>query len=301
MSSSAIRLTDPSTSRCVVAGVVTLCMVISLAVDAARGQAPGGGITGTSTVTPTLTGERSSATNPLQDATVPSTQRPSPARDYAGNGRFTGKVQRYAARLMSRYDLNGDRLLEQSEWIAMRGDPAGTMDLDGDGVITTDEIVTRVAMYGRRSLRVMPNVPVRIAETSDEPAEPQSRARTAYRVLPDGEPSEVAKAPASSTPESRMIRRFFVIPSQLPQGVAGWFLDNDADGDGQITMAEFSANWTEVEATRFGSYDLNSDGVITASECAQAETGRLATEAAEAAASGDGAESTKGAGAKASG
>jgi Ca2+-binding EF-hand superfamily protein len=277
--------------------MVTLGMVNSLAVDAARGQEPGGGTTATSTVRPTLTDEHSSATNALQDRTVSNGQQPSPAQDLAGGGRFTAKVQRYAVRLMSRYDLNGDRLLEQSEWTAMRGDPAGTMDLDGDGVITTDEIVTRVGMYGRRSLRVVPNVPIRIAESSDETAEPEPPARMAYRVLPDGEATD----PSSSTPELRMIRRFFVIPSQLPQGVAGWFLDNDADGDGQVTMAEFSANWTDVEAKRFGSYDLNSDGVITASECAQAEAERLANEAAEAAASGGAAESNKGARSKASG
>ena len=210
---------------------------------------------------------------------VPGVQRRAPVADPAAGGRFTGKVQRYAARLMSKYDLNGDRLLDQSEWIAMRGDPAGTMDLDGDGVITTDEIVTRVGVYGRRSLRVVPNVPVRTAESKDEAADADAPARMAYRVVPEGEQRNDV-GDTSGSPGLRMMRRFFVIPSQLPQGVAGWFLDNDADGDGQVTMAEFSANWTEVEAARFASYDLNSDGVITAEECAQVESERLEDEAA---------------------
>ncbi len=221
-----------------------------------------------------------SVTAPVPSAQFSGYQQPAPVANPAAGGRFTGKVQRYAARLMSKYDLNGDRLLDQSEWIAMRGDPAGTMDLDGDGVITTDEIVTRVGVYGRRSLRVVPNMPVRTAETNTEGDDADGGAKVAYRVVPEGEQrADSTESPGSA--ELRMMRRFFVTPSQLPQGVAGWFLDNDADGDGQVTMAEFSANWTEVEAARFASYDLNSDGVITAAECAQAEAERLEAAATE--------------------
>ncbi|MEZ6073792.1 MAG: hypothetical protein R3C10_26815 [Pirellulales bacterium] len=197
-------------------------------------------------------------------------------------GRFNGKIERYAGRLMAKYDLNGDLLLEQSEWIAMHGDPAGTMDLDGDGVITIDEIVNRVSDYGRRSLRVVPNVPLHFADTSQDTTNIDAASRTTYRVHPDDSQANDSANGQPNSPEVRMMRRFFVIPSQLPQGIAGWFLDNDADGDGQVTMAEFSANWTEVEAAQFASYDLNGDGVITAAECVRAETARAEREAAEA-------------------
>ncbi|MCA9102607.1 MAG: hypothetical protein KDA63_15715 [Planctomycetales bacterium] len=239
---------------------------------------PTGGI---ATVSPSF-GTAKSGVTTAPPRTPSSISYPYPLANPTDGGRFNGKIERYAGRLMAKYDLNGDLLLEQSEWIAMHGDPAGTMDLDGDGVITIDEIVNRVSDYGRRSLRVVPNVPLHFADASQDTTNIDAASRTTYRVHPDDSQANDSANGQPNSPEVRMMRRFFVIPSQLPQGIAGWFLDNDADGDGQVTMAEFSANWTEVEAAQFASYDLNGDGVITAAECVRAETARAEREAAEA-------------------
>ena len=49
-------------------------------------------------------------------------------------------------------------------------------------------------------------------------------------------------------------------------GLGGW-VRNDADGDGQVVMSEYTATWSESKAAEFAKYDLDSDGVITPREC----------------------------------
>ena len=45
-----------------------------------------------------------------------------------------------------------------------------------------------------------------------------------------------------------------------------WFIDRDSNRDKQISMVEFSEQWTDEQVLEFTSYDQNSDGVITESE-----------------------------------
>jgi hypothetical protein len=54
-------------------------------------------------------------------------------------------------------------------------------------------------------------------------------------------------------------------------GLPEWFLRKDADGDGQVTMAEYAKDCTPAEAAEFDRLDLNRDGVITAAECLKGE------------------------------
>jgi hypothetical protein len=49
-------------------------------------------------------------------------------------------------------------------------------------------------------------------------------------------------------------------------GLPEWFSGNDANGDGQVAMAEYSSYWTDAKAREFLSYDHNGDGVITQRE-----------------------------------
>jgi len=46
-----------------------------------------------------------------------------------------------------------------------------------------------------------------------------------------------------------------------------WFVARDLDGDGQVVMAEFADEWTELKAAEFEQYDANGDGIITSKEC----------------------------------
>jgi hypothetical protein len=56
----------------------------------------------------------------------------------------------------------------------------------------------------------------------------------------------------------------------LPKDLPEWFARNDANADGQVAMAEFTASWSNSTAREFDQFDLNHDGLITAKECLDA-------------------------------
>ena len=55
---------------------------------------------------------------------------------------------------------------------------------------------------------------------------------------------------------------------RLPDGLPTWFEKNDADEDGQISMAEFATSWTDQIASEFVKLDANGDGMIVPEEAA---------------------------------
>lgn len=77
-------------------------------------------------------------------------------------------------------------------------------------------------------------------------------------------------------PAARKSGRFLTPKERLPQGLPDWFIQKDADGDGQISMAEFASQWTPEKAKEFEAYDLNHDGFITAAECLKVEKAKRA-------------------------
>lgn len=64
--------------------------------------------------------------------------------------------------------------------------------------------------------------------------------------------------------------RFLSAHERLPSGIPEWFIEKDADKDGQVKMAEFSSQWSEAIVADYMKYDPNFDGFITPSECMQA-------------------------------
>lgn len=56
------------------------------------------------------------------------------------------------------------------------------------------------------------------------------------------------------------------------QGLPGWFYELDTDRDGQISMAEFTSDWTEDKFAEFASLDRNDDGLLTADEVAMSKS-----------------------------
>ena len=111
--------------------------------------------------------------------------------------------------------------------------------------MTVDELIDHVERYSRkRSLRLLP--PARTAKADSEPG--------------------AAPAAATPVPATPVWRRFFVPRNEGSPTVQAWFDDNDVDGDGQVTMSEFSPTITEVEAARFAEIDANGDGVILPAE-----------------------------------
>ena len=171
------------------------------------------------------------------------------AIESAPAGTITSKLFRYAKRVVKRYDTNGDGRLDEAEWTSMRGNPA-TADLNRDSQITIDEFARFVASYGagRR---------IRLSATRDPIAE-----RNPIGRQPGVSESEAANADQLALERRRGLKYF----SQLPDGVPSWFVERDADGDAQLTLAEFSPKLRAREVAEFKGYDVNGDGLLTAAE-----------------------------------
>lgn len=71
--------------------------------------------------------------------------------------------------------------------------------------------------------------------------------------------------------DKRHTYRFSKASDHLPSGLPSWFKSKDTNGDGQISMSEFSRSWSESTVEQFRRYDLNNDGIITAKEAAKAK------------------------------
>ena len=77
---------------------------------------------------------------------------------------------------------------------------------------------------------------------------------------------------SSSNPSSPSGRRSYRFPSphdRLIGSAKSWIVSRDQNGDGQVAMHEFSRTWTESKVREFQRYDLNGDGIVTASEYAE--------------------------------
>jgi hypothetical protein len=196
--------------------------------------------------------------------------------DRAPGAAVPAKIYRYARRLVERYDRNGDGKLQKDEWRRMQGQPAHA-DADGDQVISLDELAQWIFAYGaQRRLRLA--YPVmgwpESAATSvtsdnasgDKEVKPETSAPSAS---PEGAAPPGDAGPASGQADSKAARpeaRFHVPAKRFPAGLPAWFLQRDADGDGQLTLSEFAPNATAADQQEFARYDLNGDGVITPQE-----------------------------------
>ena len=49
-------------------------------------------------------------------------------------------------------------------------------------------------------------------------------------------------------------------------GLPAWFFEQDANRDGQISMPEFTNEWTTAKRQEFAAFDLNGDGLLTEQE-----------------------------------
>ena len=155
------------------------------------------------------------------------------------------KIRGFAQSMIKRYDQDGSGVLEKHEWGQLRGDP-NEIDLDHNGKITEDEMAKRLENYSR--------------SRGDGDRSDSSRDDRSDKSRSSG--SDGADRPTSY--------RFTTAMEMLPEGLPPWFAEQDASGDGQVSMAEYSSYWDNRKANEFVRLDLNGDGLITPRECLDA-------------------------------
>lgn len=179
------------------------------------------------------------------------------------------KVIRYAERLIDQRDRDGDKSLDRQEWGHVWG--FLTCDANLDGRVSLEELVRRIATYGRyRRVRLLPPIaggsgdfPALLNPTTDSERTDANRTSSAEASTADNGSAPDA---SSAEPDPGRVRKFVPSPLRQPEGLPSWFASRDADGDGQLSMAEFAPKPTGTSLAEFSRYDQNGDGMITPSE-----------------------------------
>ena len=224
------------------------------------------------------------------------------------------KILRYAEYLIREYDRNGNGRLEFEEWSGikkngeeddgeekkkMSGSPQ-VIDLNGDGIITLDELVTHIEQFSRyRTIynpfplqQIIANRVIPEQKKSDRIFRPLSQPTGARKVsetqsFADRPPlTEEELAEGVQTPEdtedignenepfqgrmpASQIRRY----AAPTEGLPAWFVQRDTNGDGQVSLYEFCApHFRDQDLAFFGRLDLNGDGFITPDELPRQES-----------------------------
>lgn len=163
------------------------------------------------------------------------------------------KLLRYAERIVHKYDADKSGDLTLDEVRGMTGKPAAA-DSNLDGKITVREFAEHAARFGAGRA-------IRLTHAGDGPLAQSQGA---------GQPAGAEAAPATTTAAestaARDPRRDLKYFAALPAGVPSWFVDRDSDGDGQLSLAEFSPKLLKSEIAEFHRHDSNQDGIVTAKE-----------------------------------
>ncbi|MFH1268207.1 MAG: hypothetical protein ABIK89_21010 [Planctomycetota bacterium] len=171
------------------------------------------------------------------------------------SGPDAGRESRYryfAQSMFRRFDRNRSGVLEKDEWQEVRN--AEAADANHDGKITPEELANQLAQYGR------------------------GRSGESGRGAPESNGSSGSSGTSTSktaSSDDRKSYRFRSPTERLPEGLPDWFARNDANGDGQVAMAEYAASWSDSKVREFDRYDLNRDGLITPRECLDAESDKV--------------------------
>jgi Ca2+-binding EF-hand superfamily protein len=171
----------------------------------------------------------------------------------------TEEDRREAERSFRYYDRNQDGKIDSEEMGRSRyGSDLPLFDRNRDGVLTLNEMEYR---YARR----------RIDNTQDNRSRsPGEDRRGGDDRRRGGDDEKEANATESADGELKSYRRKSPV-ERLPEGMPEWFARDDADGDGQVAMKEFSVSWTDAVLAEFNQFDINRDGLITPQECLAAK------------------------------
>jgi hypothetical protein len=189
------------------------------------------------------------------------------------------RYRTYAEGVLRRYDSNQNGVLDKDEWGQMRRDPTAA-DRDQDGRITLDELAIWLAERGRQHQEESPGPgdppgpggwprPEGLPGPGGWPPPGDGSGESQHAEASEASPSASPAAAIAASP-GRKSYRFLSAKERLPAGLPDWFTTRDANGDGQLSMAEYAGSWSDGTIQEFGNFDLNADGIVTAKECIKA-------------------------------
>ena len=203
----------------------------------------------------------SSSGGSSSSTTSSSSTKPSSSGSTSGSGSSSStsgddRTLRYAEGLLKQYDSNKDGILQRDEWSKMRSE-SQKADRDGNGLITKEELAAQLADYskGRSS-----------GSTSGSSGSGSSTSGSSYGSRSSSSGSSASGGTKSLSKGTVKTYRFLAPAERLPSGLPDWFTRNDGNGDGQISMAEFSTSWDDQRAAEFTRWDRNGDGLVTPKE-----------------------------------
>ena len=187
--------------------------------------------------------------------------------------------------MLRRYDRNGNGVLEKEEYAESRF--IGPADANNDGRITREEITTyfqsRMGSFGRGDGGS--GGPSWFGRGGDRGDGGGDASRGSYFTARDGGSRdggsreggsreggsrEGGGSRTSSAAAAVPSYRFRQAEERLPENLPAWFAQNDQNANGQVSMAEFSSDWSAQLIADFRQFDLNRDGIITPQECLRA-------------------------------
>ncbi len=205
-------------------------------------------------------GNKSSQTTPTSSASSKSSSESKPADSSA-----SASTEKWAKDFVKEHDKNGNKWLDGDEKKDLHG-RAAEADANNDGVITVEELVAKLSS----------NAPAATTSTASMKSS-GGKSASSNSGTDSGAPKRVyigsAGGLASTTKEGdkRHSYRFSTAADRQPKGLPSFF-SRDTNGDGQISMSEYSHTWTKSVVSEFRRYDLNDDGIITAKEAAAKPT-----------------------------
>lgn len=188
-----------------------------------------------------------------------------------GTSLFNVKVEerdtKEAEDRMRRYDSNKDGMLDAEELKRGRwSDDPLQYDRNRDGKLNKAELAVR---YAQRRVAEQAAQQNEQGQRGDSRSGRGGDSRGWNRS--DNQPQET-KEPVSRFGDAKSYRSSVAAGSKT-SGLPDFFARSDVNGDGQVTMNEFSSSWNAETLAEFQKWDLNGDGVILPGECIAALAG----------------------------